>query len=94
MASQSLPSSANEAGDFSASQHRARPPPPTSRSDDWLARAVDAATIVSTAAQLTPIAWIGPAASLIVKFLEMVQVCLELSLLVLLLMATDTQMTR
>lgn len=55
-------------------QHRARPPPTTSRVDDWLGRAIDAAILVSTAAQITPIAWISPAASLVVKFLEMVQV--------------------
>lgn len=94
MEDQSLTSSAKGGTSLFASENRARPPPPTSRVDDWLGRAIDAATIVSTAAQLTPIAWIGPAASLVVKFLEMVQVRRALSVLVTLLVDADARMTR
>lgn len=57
------------------SARRPRAPPVTSRQADWLGRALDAANVLSTAAQFAPIPWIGPAASIVVKFLEMVQVC-------------------
>ncbi|EIM80881.1 uncharacterized protein STEHIDRAFT_162643 [Stereum hirsutum FP-91666 SS1] len=75
MTAQGPPRPAIGITESSSPQHRARPPPSTSRADDWLGRAIDAANLISTAAQITPIAWISPAASLVVKFLEMVQKC-------------------
>lgn len=46
----------------------------SSHHEDWLGRALDAANLVSTAAQLAPIPWISPVAGIVIKLLEMVQV--------------------
>ena len=51
-----------------------RAPLAESRHADWLGRLLDAANVLSTASQLAPVPWIGPAVSIVVKLLEIAQV--------------------